>query len=107
MSYRPDAQTNARCRGSCVNSLASSYSSTTHSANRNLTMPCSPGDHDSLERYDAVYAAFDAIMPWAVGRYPNEDDFQNLPQDDFSQQLRKAAEETEAASAGYTDDEPF
>ena len=50
---------------------------------------------------------FAPVAGGAVAPDAPEDDFQNLPQDDFSQQLRKAAEETEAASAGYTDDEPF
>jgi len=50
---------------------------------------------------------FGKVKGGAVAPKVEQDDFQNLPQDDFSQQLRKAAEETEAASAGYTDDEPF
>ena len=51
---------------------------------------------------------FDVVEGGAIAPKVEQDDFQNLPPaDDFSQQLRKAAEETEAASAGYTDDEPF
>ena len=49
-----------------------------------------------------------AAIPGGAVAPDVDDDFQNLPPaDDFSQQLRKAAEETEAASAGYTDEEPF
>ena len=29
------------------------------------------GGHDALDGFDAVHASFDAIMPWAVGRYTN------------------------------------
>ena len=51
---------------------------------------------------------FGVIEGGAIAPKVELDDFQDLPPaDDFSQQLRKAAEETEAASAGYTDDEPF
>ena len=50
---------------------------------------------------------FGVVEGGAIAPKVEQDDFQNLPQDDFSKQLRKAAEETEAASAGYTDDEPF
>ena len=51
---------------------------------------------------------FDVVEGGAIAPKVEQDDFQNLPPaDDFSQQLRKAAEETEAASAGYTDEEPF
>ena len=50
---------------------------------------------------------FGKIKGGAVAPKVEQDDFQNLPQDDFSKQLRQAAEETEAASAGYSEDEPF
>jgi hypothetical protein len=50
---------------------------------------------------------FGVVEGGAISPQTQDDDFQNLPQDDFSKQLRQAAEETEAASAGYTDDEPF
>ena len=50
---------------------------------------------------------FGKVEGGAISPQTQDNDFQNLPQDDFSKQLRQAAEETEAASAGYSDDEPF
>lgn len=35
------------------------------------------GDHDALPGFDEVHAAFDAIMPWSVGRYNSVTDFQD------------------------------
>ena len=33
------------------------------------------GDHDAAQGFDMVHAAFDAIMPWSVGRYTSVRDF--------------------------------
>merc|ERR1712025_938025 len=35
------------------------------------------GGHDAASGFGDVHAAFDAIMPWAVGRYNTITDFQN------------------------------
>jgi hypothetical protein len=35
------------------------------------------GGHDASSGFDKVHAAFDAIMPWAVGRYNTVNDFQS------------------------------
>ena len=35
------------------------------------------GGHDALHGFDKVHAAFDAIMPWSVGRYNSVTDFHN------------------------------
>merc|ERR1719359_493419 len=37
--------------------------------------------HDAASGFDKVHAAFDAVMPWAVGRYNTVTDFQHkVPQ---------------------------
>lgn len=36
------------------------------------------GRHDAASGFDKVHAAFDAIMPWSVGRYRTVSDFQKL-----------------------------
>ena len=35
------------------------------------------GDGDSQSGYDNVYAAMDVISPWLVGRYGNQEEFEN------------------------------
>lgn len=36
------------------------------------------GCHDAAKGYDAVHAAFDAVMPWSVGRYGDQASFSTL-----------------------------
>jgi hypothetical protein len=36
------------------------------------------GTHDALPGYSGVFTAFDAIMPWSVGRYSSALDFSRL-----------------------------
>jgi len=61
--------------------------------------------HDSASGFDAVHAAFDAIMPWAVGRYNNVNDFQKkVPQIQGDAKLTSSRNQGYApiAYAGYS-----
>ena len=63
------------------------------------------GGHDSASGFDEVHAAFDAIMPWAVGRYNSVKDFQNiLPQIEGDAKLTSSRKQDYAPIAypGYS-----
>ena len=63
------------------------------------------GGHDASSGFDAVHAAFDAIMPWAVGRYNNVKDFQNkIPMIEGDAKLTSSRKQDYApiAYAGYS-----
>eukprot|EP01062_Namystynia_karyoxenos_P044145 TRINITY_DN3240_c0_g1_i1.p1 TRINITY_DN3240_c0_g1~~TRINITY_DN3240_c0_g1_i1.p1 ORF type:complete len:553 (+),score=171.91 TRINITY_DN3240_c0_g1_i1:88-1746(+) len=55
------------------------------------------GGHDALKNYDSVHAAFDSILPWAVGRYGTPDSFSVL----FAMQVTGDAEECAKRGQAY------
>ena len=55
------------------------------------------GDGDSLPGYDEVYAAMQAISPWLVGRYGNQEEFNDL----FNSVSLPDIELTASRSQGY------
>lgn len=54
------------------------------------------GGHDAASGFNEVHAAFDAIMPWAVGRYNNVNDFNNA-----ISTVHADAETTSSRNQGY------
>jgi hypothetical protein len=63
------------------------------------------GGHDAASGFEEVHAAFDAIMPWAVGRYNTVTDFHHiLPQIEGDAQLTSRRNQGYApiAYAGYS-----
>eukprot|EP00039_Didymoeca_costata_P031437 m.34715 g.34715 ORF g.34715 m.34715 type:complete len:528 (-) comp8767_c1_seq1:2928-4511(-) len=55
------------------------------------------GNRDALPNYQAVHAAFDAIMPWAVGRYNSISSFKAM----YELQVKGDAELTHSRNQGY------
>ena len=64
------------------------------------------GGHDALEGFDAVQAAFDALMPWPVGRYHDTADFHTnalpIAQGDAKLTSSRGQDYAPIAFAGYS-----
>merc|ERR1712023_197175 len=63
------------------------------------------GGHDALSGFDEVHAAFDAIMPWSVGRYQNSMDFKSklsVVQDDVEVTRNRQQDYAPIAYPGYS-----